>query len=201
MGTGYHGGFGQTKGAANPNNATNESEASLKFELRSKKIKFNEADMVFVTRDGSGQIVWLEKGNSSVGLNHILDEKDGCLGHVKDFEQAFGVCRNHVGFYLKKVIQKGTVVSNRTVYIGTCKKGYERVYEYKSNHYIVTGIDINGFIVLAYPIRKDEACVFDENGYQKNNGKMQVIIDKIQKRLNEINNESFVVEDDISTKE
>ena len=31
-----------------------------------------------------------------------------------------------------------------------------RVYEYKGNYYTMTGIGTNGFIVLAYPFRKDD---------------------------------------------
>ena len=78
------------------------------------------------------------------------------LGHAKDFEKAFGVKRNDVGSYLKKVIQNGTVISNKVVSIGSGKQGYERVYEYKGNYYTMTGIGTNGFIVSAYPVRKDD---------------------------------------------
>ena len=112
--------------------------------------------MVFITRDKTGQIIWLENGNSSAGLKHILDGKDGSPGHAKDFEKAFGVKRNDVGSYLKKVIQNGTVISNKVVSIGSGKQGYERVYEYKGNYYTMTGIGTNGFIVSAYPVRKDD---------------------------------------------
>ena len=58
MGSGYHGGFGNTKGAANTNNKY-ETDESLKSELRSNNMKFNETDMVFIARDKTGQIVWL----------------------------------------------------------------------------------------------------------------------------------------------
>ena len=77
-------------------------------------------------------------------------------GHAKDFEKAFGVKRNDVGSYLKKVIQNGTVISNKIVSIGLGRQGYERVYEYKGNFYTMTGIGTNGFIVSAYPVRKDD---------------------------------------------
>lgn len=46
-----------------------------------------------------------------------------------------------------------------------------------------------------------EAYVFDEKGYGQNFDKMQVLIDQILKRLNEINNGSFIIEDYISKKE
>ena len=60
MGTGNLGAFGNTRGA-------------LITELKEKGIKFTEKDIIFITRDKTGQIVWLEKGNSSAGLEHILN--------------------------------------------------------------------------------------------------------------------------------
>ena len=153
MGAGFHGGFGNTKGNTNISGDTDEQ---LKSELRKKNIKFNEADIVFIGRDETNQIVWLEKGSSSGGLSHILDGKDGKSGHAKDFEKAFGIKRDNVGAYLEKVIKNGSVVSNRLVSISNGKQGYERVYEYKGNYYVMTGIGVNGFIVSAYPIRKDD---------------------------------------------
>ena len=54
------------------------------------------------------------------------------------------------------MIQNGTVISNKIVSIGSGRQGYERVYEYKGNYYTMTGIGTNGFIVSAYPVRKDD---------------------------------------------
>ena len=34
--------------------------------------------------------------------------------------------------------------------------GYERVYEHSGKYYAMTGIGTNGFILSAYPIRKDD---------------------------------------------
>ncbi|MBR0383245.1 MAG: hypothetical protein IJH61_00980 [Eubacteriaceae bacterium] len=112
--------------------------------------------MVFIVRDQTGQIVWLEKGSSSAGLKHILDGKDGNPSHAKDFERAFGVQRENVGAYLKTIIKNGSVINNQLVDISDGNQGYERIYEYKGNHFIMTGIGTNGFIVSAYPIRKDD---------------------------------------------
>ena len=92
MGAGYHGGFGSTSGSVIGNagsDGENEIDENLKKELRNNNIKFNEKDMVFITRDKTGQIIWLENGNSSAGLKHILDGKDGSPGHAKDFEKVF----------------------------------------------------------------------------------------------------------------
>ena len=159
MGAGYHGGFGRTEGSVQVDydyGIKEETDESLKAELRKNNIKFSEADIVFITRDKSGQIVWLENGSSSAGLTHILDGKDGSPGHAIDFEHAFGVKREDVGSFLKEVIKNGTVVSNKLVDLANGRQGYERIYEYIGNYYTMTGIGTNGFIVSAYPIRKDD---------------------------------------------
>ena len=43
------------------------------------KVKFNADDVLFVTKDKSDQLIWLEKGNDDAGLNHILNK------HANDF--------------------------------------------------------------------------------------------------------------------
>ena len=67
MGTGFHGGFGKTEGAKR------YETAELIKELEKNRIKFNKKDIIFITKDGTGQTLWLEKGNSSAGLEHILN--------------------------------------------------------------------------------------------------------------------------------
>lgn len=47
--------------------------------LIAAKVKFNAADVLFVTKDKSGQMIWLEKGNDLAGLKHILNK------HADDF--------------------------------------------------------------------------------------------------------------------
>jgi hypothetical protein len=41
-------------------------------ELIAKNVKINVDDIVFITRDRSGQIIWLETGNEMAGLTHIV---------------------------------------------------------------------------------------------------------------------------------
>ena len=154
MGGGYHGGFGSTKGASDSNEL--DTIQLLISELKNSGIKFNEKDIVFIVKDKTGQIVWLENGNPYAGLIHILDGKNGKLGHAKDFKNAFNIERDELGSYLKKIIANGDVISNKIVSIINGRKGYERVHEYEGNYYVMTGIGTNGFIVSAYPIRKDD---------------------------------------------
>lgn len=68
MGSGLHGGFGRTKGSED------SETARLIDELEKNKIKFTKEDIIFITRDETGRIVWLEKGIFSAGLEHILND-------------------------------------------------------------------------------------------------------------------------------
>lgn len=147
MGTGFHGGFGETSGA----NA-NESWSLIK-ELERNGVKFTKENIVFITKDQTGQIVWLETGNKSAGLSHILDGDGVTTGHAADFERAFGVSREQIPNYLEKVIRHGTVVDNKIVKKGS-REGYERTYYYEGKHYVITGIGTNGFVISAYPKKK-----------------------------------------------
>ena len=66
------------------------------------------------------------------------------------------ICRLVIDLRRPNIIKNGFVVSNRLVNIGNGRQDYERVYEYKGNYYTMTGIGTNGFIVSAYPFRKDD---------------------------------------------
>lgn len=147
MGAGFHGGFGRTNGAN-----VNESDSLIK-ELERNGVKFTKENIVFITKDQTGQIVWLETGNKSAGLSHILDGDGITSGHAADFERAFGVSREQIPNYLEKVIRYGTVVDNKIVKRGS-REGYERTYYYDGKHYVVTGIGTNGFVISAYPKKK-----------------------------------------------
>lgn len=118
-------------------------------------VKFTKENIVFITRDATGQTVWLETGNNSAGLRHILDGNGISSGHAADFERALGVSREHIPSYLEKVISHGTVVSNKIVKKGS-REGYERTYYYEGNHYVITGIGTNGFVISAYPRRRKD---------------------------------------------
>ena len=150
MGAGFHGGFGGgTQGAKD--NAT----ADLIAGLEKSGVKFTKENIVFITKDATGQTVWLEKGNALAGLQHILDGDGRSPGHAADFERAFGVSREAIPGYLQKVVTDGVVVSNELKKIGS-REGYERVYYYEGNHYVITGVGTNGFIISAYPKRRKD---------------------------------------------
>ena len=148
MGAGYHGGFGGTNGAQE--HSLDQSEALI-AELENNGIKFTKENIVWITRDRTGQIGWLEKGNSSAGLEHILNGDGASTGHASDFKNAFGISKEEIPSFLHKVISQGTVISNEYRFVNG-HMGYDRIYYYEGNHYVLTGIGSNGFIVTAYPI-------------------------------------------------
>ena len=144
MGAGFHGGFGNTDGTK-----SNETNKLIK-ELESNGVKFSKEDIVFITKDKTGQIVWLEKGNSTAGLEHIVNGNGRTSGHAKDFVRAFGVSKAQIPNYLNKVISQGEIVKNSLIKREN-RECFERIYYYEGKHYVVTGIGTNGFIVSAYP--------------------------------------------------
>ncbi len=57
-------------------------------QLTKAGVKFNPNDVLFVTKDKTGQLVWLEKGNKGAGLEHILHGDGRSRGHASDFKKA-----------------------------------------------------------------------------------------------------------------
>lgn len=121
-------------------------------DLEKAGVKFNKEDVVFVTKDKTGQLLWLEKGNSKTGLEHILNGNGRSPGHAKDFEKAFGVQKENVANYINHIISTGNIISNTKKLVGL-REGFERIYSCDGNYYLLTGIGTNGFIVSAYPIK------------------------------------------------
>lgn len=66
------------------------------MKLQNAGVKFNKEDVIFVTNDSSGKLIWLEKGNDQSGLNHIKAR------HSNDFEQKHGVSVDKIQSDIKK---------------------------------------------------------------------------------------------------
>ena len=143
MGSGISGGYSNTKGASS------SSEALVK-QLEQSGVKFSKNDMVFVTKDKTGQVVWLEKGNESSGLQHIVSR------HADDFQSKHGVSKSQISNHLSDVFTSGKVEYSRITQKNG-RAGYERLYSYNGKYYLQTGVGTNGYIVSAYPISKEVA--------------------------------------------
>lgn len=131
-------------------NGTNGTKSQLIQELKDNDIKFSEKDIQFITKDKTGQIVWLETGNSFSGLTHIVSR------HADDFLNKHGVTQSELSSHLNNVFTSGDVEYSRTTNRGG-RTGYERLYNYNGNYYLLTGIGTNGYIVSAYPLNESDA--------------------------------------------
>ena len=157
MGAGYHGGFGNTAGENKHKKAIDNRnpihkrliDESLIKELRKNNIKFSEKDILFITKDKTNQIVWLEKGNDGAGFEHIKSR------HGRDFAKAFNFSENSLHESLYKVIKYGNVVDDH-IEIRNGISSITRVYDYQGTYYLLTGIGTNGFIVTARPQKKEK---------------------------------------------
>ena len=114
------------------------------------KVKFNADDVLFVTKDKSGQMIWLETGNDNAGLNHILKR------HADDFSTKHNVSRENIASHINSIINKGNIEYSRITKRGN-RVGIEKLYSHNDKYYMLTGIGTNGFIVSAYPINEKEA--------------------------------------------
>ncbi len=142
MGAGFHGGFGGTQGAKD--NAT----ADLIAGLEKNGVKFTKENIVFITKDGTGQTVWLETGSQSTGMQHIISR------HADNFLEKHGVAKAEIATHLEAVFHQGKVEYSR---IMSKTGGYERLYSHNGRYYLLSGVGKNGYIVSAYPIGEKEA--------------------------------------------
>lgn len=96
MGAGFHSGFGNTRGAQEQ---TTDQETALLAELERKGVKFTKENVVFITKDKTGQIVWLETGTKATGMQHIMSR------HADDFLKKHDVVKANIANHLKTVFQ------------------------------------------------------------------------------------------------
>ena len=122
------------------------SEKDLK-KLENAGVKFNKED-IFVAKTKEGKLVWLEKGNDSVGLNHIISR------HKQNFKDLLNINENEIPLKIHEIITSWKQVSKTLKKLGG-RDGYEYVYENAGNYIVIVAIGTNGFIVSAYP-RKDD---------------------------------------------
>ena len=114
-------------------------------ELVRQKVKYTEEDIIFITKDKEGKLIWLERGNEISGLTHII------LNHGDNFLNAFDIKTDEIALYLYNAITNGKMVSSLPSKIAG---GLDRIYEYDGHYYTFVGMGNNGFIVTAFPTGK-----------------------------------------------
>lgn len=117
----------------------------LLTELVNEGYKFTEEDIIFIAKDKTGKLIWLERGNDNAGLKHIV------INHKENFEIAYGIKEDEIALYLYNVITSGNVIGSIPSKI---QGGLDRIYEYDGNYYTFVGMGNNGFIVTSFPTRK-----------------------------------------------
>ena len=120
-----------------------EGKALIKS-LEGKGIKCNPNDVVVITQDSNGRIVWLEKGKSGAngsGLKHIVEK------HEKEFAKQ-GISKKETPQYLMAAIKNGKIVGHQGR--GKTRPIYEFTYKGKKRRVAITS-GSNGYIVGANP--------------------------------------------------
>ncbi|MDD5933593.1 MAG: hypothetical protein PUC70_04870 [bacterium] len=119
-------------------------------QLTKAGVKFNQDDVLFVTKDKTDQLVWLENGNKDVGLTHIKER------HFSDFIEKHGIKKDNIVEHLRFVITTGKIEYSKTT-IRNGRLGYERLYNKNGQYYLLSAIGTNGFLVTAYPVSQKTA--------------------------------------------
>ncbi|BAG02377.1 hypothetical protein MAE_25550 [Microcystis aeruginosa NIES-843] len=106
-------------------------------ELKLRNIKHNSQDIIAITQLDNGRIIFLEIGNSSSGLEHILNK------HGEDFQRR-GIAINNIIDFLMKAITMGQLIGTQ----GTSRSIYKVDYQGEIQ-YISIDIGSNGYVVSA----------------------------------------------------
>jgi filamentous hemagglutinin len=107
--------------------------------MTTQGIKFTSENVVGAAKDSSGKIIFLEKGNSKAGLQHIVKE------HGSQFSQ-IGVSEARIPDVVMKAVTDGKIVGYQGT--GTGRPIYETMINGKKYNIAVT-VGNNGFIVGA----------------------------------------------------
>lgn len=111
-------------------------DKKLMQELADSGVKYNADEVVMVTKNADGKLIWLEQGNSKSGLKHILDR------HASNFADK-GV--TDIPRFLQETMNTIPVKS------GKSSKGLFADYIMNENRYRVA-YGTNGYIVSFYPM-------------------------------------------------
>ena len=112
--------------------------ADLMEELANSGVKYTEEDVLMVTRNSNGDLLWLENGSRTSGLTHILER------HEIDFYNK-GFSPEEVPGLLQ------TLVNGKHVDVQLNDRGYHAVYEYGHDSFRVI-YGTNGYVVSFYPL-------------------------------------------------
>ena len=126
-----------------------EVSRALIAEVQARGDKISPDKVLGITRDLSGQIVWLEKGHidgKPSGLAHIMHD------HEFDFKTK-GIASNEIPSFVLTTVAKGKIIGYQGR--GTGRAIYEIIYK-GVKHQIAVSVGSNGYIVGANPARWED---------------------------------------------
>lgn len=138
-----------SKPISNMFSGTTGDNAALITQVEQSGEKINRKEVVGITKDPSGKIVWIEKGHLGArasGLAHIIEE------HGSQFNGK-GISNAEIPQYLMTAVKYGQIVGYQGR--GKGRPIYEFVYEGKTHRVAIT-IGSNGYIVGANPQKKED---------------------------------------------
>ena len=130
-----------SKGSSHLFSGTSGEGKALIDEVISNGDKISPENVVMITRDPNGRIVWLEEGNNSSGLQHIINE------HGHEFNGK-GISNDDIPDYVLEAVYQGNIVRTQG------KRNPRTVYEFVYNgitQRIAIQVGSNGYIVGANP--------------------------------------------------
>ncbi|OJA61586.1 hypothetical protein BGV68_04550 [Burkholderia ubonensis] len=127
-------------GSGSSSTKSGVSQADLNA-LAENGVKFTPQNVVATGTTPNGQVVFLETGNSSAGLQHIID------GHAADFAN-IGVSQAQIPSVVMQAVTEGHIVGYQGS--GTGRPIYQTTINGQTQRIAVT-VGSNGFIVGANP--------------------------------------------------
>lgn len=132
MGSGYLG-YTNTEGARK-----RLKPPELMQQLKKSGVKYSEKNVVMITKNYEGKLMWLEMGNANSGLIHILNN------HRNDFKEG-----TNIPLLLKKVLELKPI--RHTIRNNGKNLADVFIYIKEKKRYLVAYGD-NGYIVSFYPV-------------------------------------------------
>jgi len=130
-----------SKGSSHLFSGTSGEGKALINEVVASGEKITPEKVVMITKDPKGKVVWMETGNLSSGLEHIINK------HGHEFNGK-GIANNDIPDYVLEAVYQGNVVGTQG------KRNPRTVYEFTYNgqrQRIAIQVASNGYIVGANP--------------------------------------------------
>ena len=131
-----------SKGDSHLFSGTSGKGKALIDEVVASGEKISPDKVVLITKDPTGKIVWLEEGNSSSGLQHIIDK------HGREFNGK-GIPNDEIPNYVLEAVYQGNIVGTQGKR-APLRTVYEFTYNGKTQR-IAVQVGKNGYIVGANP--------------------------------------------------